>query len=163
MKIYQTLLLLFLLTGFTGTETQNVKSFSWLSGTWLMSKHNGSYRLEVWEQKDNHLLTGKGLKVVRKDTTLIESLELYYRDDHFWYVPTVPDQNEGLPVPFKLVDSKKYHYTFENEEHDFPQRIVYEYKPVFSKTRQSSVLGDSLFVRVENMEGEGISFSFIRL
>jgi hypothetical protein len=128
-----------------------------------MSKSNGSYRLEVWEKKDNQLLTGKGLKVVMKDTTLIESIELYYRDDHFWYVPTVPDQNKGLPVPFKLVSSKKYQFVFENEDHDFPQRIIYEFKPVNSKHKHTSVLGDSLFVRVETLKGEGIHFSFIRL
>ncbi len=43
---------------------------------------------------------------------------------HF-QAPTVPDQNQGLPVYFKLKSVGKGHLLFLNSHHDFPQRIYY--------------------------------------
>src|SRR5688572_7639006 len=112
--------------GFTSTHNP----FLWLQGTWEMKKSNTKSRLEIWEKKDEMTLTGKGINVNGERQTIEESLELVFKDGHYWYIPTVPDQNNALPVPFKLMDASGNKFTFENPEHDFPQRIVYHFKPV---------------------------------
>jgi hypothetical protein len=126
-----------------------------------MKYKNGSSRLEIWKMKTDTNLSGTGFKINGPDTILLESIELVFKDSTYWYIPTVPDQNDALPVHFKLSGSGEYHATFENETHDFPQRIVYTFKPLrFDPYRASA--GDSLFVRVESLKGEGIDFMFLR-
>ena len=136
--------------------------FQWLIGTWEMPKSNGSVMLETWQVKDSKSLTGLGLKVTGRDTTLLETISLYYDKGDVWYAPAVTNQNYGLAVPFKLVDSKTNQYTFENPEHDFPQRIVYEFKPVNKVEPFAVSLGDTIAVAVTDLLGEGIHFRFIR-
>jgi hypothetical protein len=155
-------LFLFLCFCFSFNGVETIKPFLWLEGTWSMPRPKGGFRLEVWEKKNGEKLTGKGLKVVEKDTTVLEAIELYHQDDHFWYVPIVSDQNNSLPVPFKLVDSKDNRFVFENPDHDFPQRIVYEFRPVLSSSVITSSPGDSLFVRVESLDGKGIDYNFLK-
>ncbi len=140
----------------------DMRSFKWLSGTWEMSKPNGSLRLETWEVKDAKTLTGKGLKVVGGDTILLEHISLYYDQGDVWYAPVVPDQNNGQTVLFKLVSLKINQYTFENPAHDFPQRIVYSFTPINQEEPFVASLGDTLNVAVTALNGEGIHFRFTR-
>ena len=134
----------------------------WLNGIWEMPKPNGSYRLETWKSKDQYSLSGKGMKILQGDTTYLESIELYSDENGIWYTPTVPDQNNQQPVPFKLVSSDNHHYTFENPEHDFPQRIVYEFKPIHKGGPFISSPGDTLDVAATALNGDGIHFRFYR-
>ncbi|HUR31891.1 MAG TPA: DUF6265 family protein [Saprospiraceae bacterium] len=136
--------------------------FYWLEGVWEMKKANGSSRLEVWSNSDEASMTGKGLKVMKADTALLEAIELAYRDEHYWYIPTVPNQNKALPVPFELVNTQGFKYTFENEEHDFPQRIIYHLKPLKKSDDYVPVTGDTLYVRVESFKGNGFDYQFYR-
>jgi hypothetical protein len=137
------------------------KVFHWLNGTWEMPRPNGSFRIETWESKGPDALSGKGLKVLNGDTTYLESIDLYSDQVAVWYTPTVPDQNNQKPVPFKLVSSAHHQYTFENPEHDFPQRIVYEFKPLNKGGDNISSPGDTLDVAVTDLNG-GIHFRFFR-
>lgn len=137
-------------------------AFHWLTGTWEMLRPNGSYRLETWESKNSNALTGKGLKVMQGDTTYLESIDLYSDQEGVWYMPTVPDQNNQQPVPFRLVSSENHHYIFENAEHDFPQRIVYEFKPIYKGEHFISSPGDTLDVAATDLNGDGIHFRFFR-
>ena len=141
-------------------QSSGVETFAWLTGTWEMKKPNGSSRFETWMKKDDHTLTGKGFKVTSKDTVILEAIELVYKDDFFWYIPTVPDQNNALPVPFKLEHAEGFKYTFENLQHDFPQRIIYQLKPIIP--RGIPTVGDTLFVRVEALNGKSIDYHFLR-
>ncbi len=139
-----------------------VETFTWLSGTWEMKKQNWGSRIESWTIQDENSIGGKGLRVKDQDTTLLESIELTFRDDHFWYIPTVSDQNNAQPVPFKLVKSRGFHFIFENPEHDFPQRIVYHMKPMRIAPEYIASTGDTLYVRAEKLDGEGIDYTFFR-
>ena len=152
------IILLFLIPTFIN-ET-NLDSFSWLVGSWEMKKQNGSSRLEIWNKYDQNTLKGDGLKVAGADTTLLERIELAFIDNDIWYIPTVPDQNNALPIKFKLVSEDNLKFIFENPQHDFPQRIVYEYQPMSIHACQP---GDKLSVRVEKIDGtDSIPFQFIR-
>jgi hypothetical protein len=137
-------------------------SFAWLEGTWEMAKPNGSSTLEVWNLKNARTYSGEGLKVMHGDTTLLETLLLYVDGEDTWYVPTVLDQNSGLPVRFKMVSATANKYVFENAEHDFPQRIVYHYKPMDGRLNAPISKSDTLAVAVTSLDGEGIHFSFLR-
>ena len=114
----------------------------------------------MWNKYDQNTLKGDGLKVSGTDTTLLEHIELAFIDNDIWYIPTVPDQNNAMPVKFKLVSQDSPTYIFENPQHDFPQRIVYEYQPL---SMHASQAGDKLSVRVEKMDGtDSIPFQFVR-
>lgn len=154
-------LLLYTLFSFNTVETTSPQWFQWLVGTWVQEKPNGKQRLEVWRMKDNRTLTGQGLKVSGRDTSLLENIEIRISDEQVFYIPTVPDQNQGKPVSFSLVKSEGYNIVFENPAHDFPQRIIYKLKPLMSDPFSQSA-GDSLLVRVESLSGDGIDFGFKR-
>lgn len=140
-----------------------VDLFSLLSGTWSMTKSDGSRRLEVWHYVNDTTMAGLGLKVKGQDTFLLENLQLINKTSGYWYIPTVPDQNSGQPVPFELTSSDRHVYVFENIQHDFPQRIQYHFKPVRPcPDPWHRCAGDTLDVRVEDIQGKGISFRFFR-
>ena len=143
---------------------QSFEPLIWLTGTWVMTKPNGNQRLEIWQKDSSTSLTGKGYKVSGKDTILLETLKIYEdeKDLSTWYVPTVPDQNEGKPVLFKMTRRSDYLFVFENKEHDFPQRITYHFHPRNIGTPISITSNDSIIVRVEDFKGDGIDFRFGR-
>lgn len=139
-----------------------IDMFKWLTGSWEMKKANGSSRIESWKFHNENTLSGRGLNVKNQDSTLLESIELIFRDENFWYIPTVPDQNNASPVPFKLVSNVGFQFVFENPTHDFPQRIVYHLMPLRIHPEYVPSKGDTLQVRVEDLKGDGIDFTFYR-
>jgi hypothetical protein len=142
--------------------TPKIKPFLWLTGTWEMKRSAGGSRMEIWTQTNNESMTGKGIRIEGPDTFLLEKVELISKNDGVWYIATVPDQNNSLPIEFKLVKSEGTVYTFENAKHDFPQRISYRYIPADKNANQDLIPGDSLLVRVESLDGNGIDFGFAR-
>ncbi|MBK9103408.1 MAG: hypothetical protein IPL92_02280 [Saprospiraceae bacterium] len=118
LAIYSSILL-FGILNISGCSPE-ISSLSWMTGTWEMPKPNGHVRLEIWQKENGRGLRGKGVSVAQGDTTGLETIALYKDQNHIWYVPVVSDQNEGQPVPFKLVSDSDIHFVFENPEHDFP-------------------------------------------
>lgn len=136
-----------------------IDQFAWLTGLWEMRSGN-EVRYESWELANDTTLLGTGFKIRQADTVVLESLMLVFDKSTYWYIPTVPDQNDGKPVSFRLSSSTEKKFVFENPQHDFPQRIIYE---LFSLDSPAvATPGDSLFVRVESLSGEGLNFSFVR-
>lgn len=127
-----------------------------------MPRPKGGFRLETWKQKDDVTLSGKGLKVINTDTSLLESIEIKIDQGESWYIPTVPDQNNATAIPFKLISSTVHQFVFENPQHDFPQRITYVFKPVMEGSTLISSRGDTLDVDVTSLEGDGIHYQFTR-
>jgi hypothetical protein len=97
---------------------------NWLIGTWI----NKSLRVtnyEAWKKGNDSTLVGRSYTVKGGDTIFLEHIKLVRQGDEIHYIPTVPDQNSGMPVTFKMtfLDSNKF--VFENQAHDFPQTIAY--------------------------------------
>lgn len=113
-----------------------LEKLNWLVGTWQQSSEAGTFT-ETWQQNGSNL-SGKGYLVDAGDTIFSEVLKLENRDGKVFYVPIIADQNNGEEVLFKLISSAENRFVFENKEHDFPQRIIYQQLP-----------GDSLYARVE--------------
>lgn len=99
-----------------------------LIGSWA-TKRGGGYIYESWQRKSNSEFAGKSYTVSGADTMLLETVRLYLRDGQIVYAPVTAGQNEQQEVLFQLKtiqDGKRF--VFENPSHDFPQRIVYDFK-----------------------------------
>ena len=124
MKNILFILILILMTENLKSQTHTIEDFGFFLGKWKMETNKGTV-YEEWQVSDRNKLTGSSYRVKDNKTTLLENLELSIESDGVYYIPTVINQNDGLPVKFKLISSKNRVYIFENPEHDFPQRIVY--------------------------------------
>lgn len=121
-----------------------LKSMEWIAGTWKQETSPGP-TYESWRMINDSLWKGKGFRVSRTDTVLLEKLSLEVIDGEIFYVPVVP-HNEGA-VYFKMIEQSPNKVKFENPTHDFPQRIIY-----------MKISNDSLHARIEGMN-DGVETS----
>ncbi|MDP1675857.1 MAG: DUF6265 family protein [Bacteroidota bacterium] len=117
-------LFLFVCTQFISAQhKQTVSNLEWISGHWEMVK--GERRTEeFWFSSSGNILLGisksvRGSKLIEHEFMSIDqdsSGDIYYR----------AKPSSQPEASFKLIgqDSKKI--VFENLQHDFPQRIIYE-------------------------------------
>lgn len=96
-----------------------------LKGTWKIDKKNGS-TFEIWQIKNDTLMSAISYHVNGKDTAQLESVDLAFSNGKITYTPTTPNQNQGVPVVFTLANVNGNKYSFENKTHDFPQVITYD-------------------------------------
>lgn len=105
---------------------KSLEQASWLVGSWSnISTEGSSY--EVWRKYNDTLLLGRSYFIRGADTVSSEYIKLVQQGNDVNYIPTVPDQNKGLPVAFKLIFVNDSKMVFENLEHDFPQTIAYQH------------------------------------
>lgn len=99
---------------------------SFLPGKWIMQTHVAT-TIEEWKTDREGVLQGNSVRIKGKDTVPQESISLSLNGNDVFYIPTVHGQNGGNPVPFKLTDATANRFMFANPQHDFPQKIVYEF------------------------------------
>jgi hypothetical protein len=100
---------------------------SWILGEWQLSSPDGGVFVEKWIKESDSSYTGEGsLTNAKGEVLFAESLRLVQRGNELWYVPTIASQNNGQPVYFKEKSFTGNEIVFENPEHDFPQRIIYQ-------------------------------------
>lgn len=80
---------------------------------------------EEWKKSDDSTFIGRSFVVVQNDTSVLETLSIELKLNELYYIPVVYDQNNRLPISFKYISNTGGQITFENMEHDFPQRIIY--------------------------------------
>jgi hypothetical protein len=123
-------------------DEARLKKMNWLAGSWQQTSEAGTFT-ETWKQNGSNL-SGKGYLIDANDTIFSETLKIEVRNGEVFYVPIVADQNKGEEVLFKLITSANNRFVFENKQHDFPQRIIYQ-----------QISDDSLYARVEGeVKGE---------
>lgn len=95
---------------------------AFLEGTW---KIEGRERYEHWDLLNEHNL--KGLSYEQKEGKMVvsEYLDISRKGNDIIYTAFVLHQNEGNAVKFKLAQADTL-YSFENPEHDFPKKVVYQ-------------------------------------
>ena len=104
-------------------KKNDIESFHALLGRWAdESRQNDFY--EFWELSENGL-TGTGVVMSEGDTVFIEHLGILKREGDWYYSAKTASQNNGEPVYFKSEKANDSLFVFENPEHDFPQKIVY--------------------------------------
>jgi uncharacterized protein YciI len=93
-----------------------------LQGTWKMENKE---MYEHWDKLNESSL--KGFSYTLKDGQLLisEYLDISITNKKTLYTATVLKQNQGKSVQFKLTKTDSC-YTFENPNHDFPKKIVYQ-------------------------------------
>jgi hypothetical protein len=96
-----------------------------LEGRWMM-KTNKGFIGEEWKKIDDQYLQNRGFIVKGNDTTVTERVALRNTAKGIFYTSTVEDQNNKQPTSFKLTSGRNNVFIFENAQHDFPKRIVYE-------------------------------------
>lgn len=112
------------LCAFTCRQDAGIKKMQWLIGTWENKTPRGSI-YETWQRTNDKEFAGKSYMVREKDTMVFESTRLVQEGNALFYIPTVKDQNGGLPVRFAQKSLSATQVIFENPEHDFPQTISY--------------------------------------
>lgn len=101
------------------------KQLHTLHGTWKMQTKRGAI-CEEWKLINKDYLQSRGYYVKGNDTITNETVALENKTGGIFYTSTVANQNDKKPIAFKLTSSANGKFVFENPEHDFPKRIVYE-------------------------------------
>ena len=96
----------------------------WLLGTWENKTSRGSI-YERWTRKSDLEFAGLSYRMNQTDTVILETIRLVENADGMFYIPTVPNQNQGKPVTFSLKSITSSGMEFSNPAHDFPQEISY--------------------------------------
>jgi len=117
------------------TPKTTLSDLAWLSGCWE-SNRNGREINEQWMKPAGHTMLGMGRTVSKGKTVEYEFVQIREDSDgSIYYVAKPSGQSEAS---FKLIKYQNREATFENLEHDFPQRVIYRLEP-----------DGSLFARVE--------------
>lgn len=137
---YNLPVLLAVLCAFTQENTFTQNDFEKLGpivGTWLNKRDRGDI-YETWTRKSVNEFAGMSYTLTGGDTTPLEKVRLYIQAGQIVYAPVAARQNDGKEVLFKLKTIEGNRFVFENKQHDFPQRIVYDFRS-----------SDSLYAHIE--------------
>jgi len=92
-------------------------------GTWKMISDKIEY-YEEWRLINGSELIGIGFSIEEGDTVLSEELYVKKFSDQLAYVALPVNQAITL---FALAEYSESKFIFENEEHDYPQKIIYKF------------------------------------
>ncbi len=106
-------------------DIENFEKLYSLVGEWTMPFKNGEL-VEKWEKQFNKKLTGETFYINGNEEESQEKIDLVLSAGRIYYSSIVSGQNDGESIPFTLIGMDKNKFIFENKEHDFPQRIIYE-------------------------------------
>ena len=112
------------MTGVQDKDEMNEK-LSWIAGQWVWVD-NESVIYENWVKNNDGSFSGESFTVKNGKTVFSEQLKIEKSGEDVFYIAVVK-HNPG-PVSFKLVKLGDKKAVFENPEHDFPGRIIYELK-----------------------------------
>jgi len=135
------------------TEPAGVLQLSWIAGAWAEERGDGTTVEEYWSPPRAGMMLGAGRTIKGDHTFFFEHLRIEESHDGGVTYFAMP---KGRPAtPFKAIEISATRVVFENPEHDFPTRIIYE--------RAGE---DGLDARVEGKRGDkmvGESWSFKRM
>jgi hypothetical protein len=130
------------------SKENKLKTMDWLVGTWENNSEYGDMQ-ENWEKINDSVFRGTSYLIKVKDTLHSESIALESKDDQVLYIPIVKGQNNDQPVVFLLTKQTPKQLVFENPNHDYPKKIVYNQitadslVAVISGTQQGKASSDS--------------------
>ena len=128
--------------------TEAFAAVRFMVGSWRGQGDGGSVE-EHWMDADGGMMVGMSRSVRPGKPAFFEFLRVEQTKDGLVYQAAPAGRR---PVPFKLVESGAHKATFENLEHDFPQRIRYWLDEQ-----------GQLRARVEDKDGKkGVDFVFKR-
>jgi hypothetical protein len=132
-----------------------LEGLHWLEGTWKRQTHHGAVT-ETWRVLSERTLEGESHRVAESgERRLAETILIAEMGGEVFYIPR-PLENPS-PVFFRLTEQGHGRAVFENPEHDFPTRIVYE------KTGDASFTATIEGPADEGEEPQQIHFHFERV
>lgn len=144
MKLASRLLVLFILIVLANSRADadaGIESLGWLSGCWAV-EGAGAGTGETWTRPAGGTMLGLSRTVRDGRTTAYEYMRIEQRGNGDVYLVALPSGQ--AEAEFRLSEQADTSVTFENPEHDFPQRIRY------------SLEGEVLRARVEAGEGNEV-------
>jgi len=101
-----------------------IESFSWLTGCWV-NADKGPEVTEQWSPPAGGMMMGMGRTVKDGKVATYEFMRIYQEaNGDIFFAAKLPKQEE---VVFKLRLAWNEVFTFENLQHDFPQRVTYKH------------------------------------
>jgi hypothetical protein len=131
--------------------TPRVTEVAWLAGCWERTSGKRIVE-EQWTRPRGGLMLGVGRTVQGDSLVEYEQVRLFERGGTLVYAAAPSGQT---PAEFQSTEVSDSAVTFENLEHDFPQRVIYR-RPT----------PDSLLGRVEGMRRgqlRGVDFPYARV
>ena len=129
-------------------QPSKLQSLKWMIGDWQMQTRKGQM-IESWEMKNDSTFTGKSFMLEADGSKhMLENIEIVYRINEMFYIPTVENQNNREPVKFTLLNYDNNSFTAVNNEHDYPKKISYR---LYSN--------DSLHAKIDDGEDVPVKFS----
>lgn len=107
----------------SGADDLSMESLAWLAGCWARSDQEPGSG-EIWTSLAGGTLFGISRTVSDGQTVFHEFLEIHR--DASGTIQYVAHPRGQAPTAFALVSMDGGRYRFENPDHDFPQRIIYE-------------------------------------
>lgn len=141
-KLFLVITSLIVFCSWTTQQTNEIKKVAWLIGTWECKTPKGSL-YEAWSQANSNEFHGTSYFLNDKDTILFETIQLVEKEQKLYYIVTVANQNDGLPVSFASTTITDSLFVFENMQHDFPQVITY-----------TKINADSLVAEISGVKNE---------
>src|SRR5690554_3120783 len=93
-----------------------------LQGTW---KIENKEIYEHWDKLNDNALKGFSYTLEDGQMSISEYLDISVINNEIIYTAIVLNQNQGKGINFKLTKTDST-FTFENLNHDFPKKIVYQ-------------------------------------
>jgi hypothetical protein len=119
---------------------------AFLTGAWVTEIEDGMRTEELWTTPDGGTMLGVNRTIVVGDdeetdrrTVAFEFLRIEHTGEGEIIYYAAPAGRDP-PAPFTLIERSPTRFVFENPEHDFPQRIIYEQQR------------DGLLLRIEGIE-----------
>ena len=103
----------------TAPETPKLKMLAWLTGCWS----NGAGIDENWSKIAGGTMFGTNRTVKNGQTQGFEFMRLHQDKDGVFFTAWLVGQDA---TTFKLISWAGARFVFENPEHDFPQRVIYQ-------------------------------------
>lgn len=143
-------IVLFIPSFVSAQKLQVSELFKQWEGVW-QRQDKSTHQYEIWESPGKRQITGRAVKIVSLDTTLLENLKIIQKGKKIYYLAEVIDQNKGKAIPFLLSDQKDGFFRFENPKHDYPQIIEYRFSGNSALIVRIGALDADSVVRVVEM------------
>ncbi len=107
------------------TAGRKLTDLSWLSGCWASADSKKPVQLsEQWMLPEGGMMLGMGRTVKMGKAVDFEFMRIEQKGDDIFFIAR-PKAN-AEETAFKLISSGPAQVSFENPDHDFPQRVIYK-------------------------------------
>ncbi|MGB1262546.1 MAG: DUF6265 family protein [Cognaticolwellia sp.] len=144
MKILLLTISLLASTSASANNCNSLNDLTWLLGKW-QTQHQQPSTTEHWAKLSDKTFEGYG-----KTASHYESLRLVEMSGAVFYLAKV--SHNPSPVAFKLTHCSNGHFSFENTQHDFPNKIDYH-----------QTGDDAIQVTVSGQSGKSFAISLHRV